>query len=37
MRDWNWTPRAQRIGYTLVITAFLIGLEFAERLLDVLL
>jgi hypothetical protein len=37
MSDWNWTPRARRIGYAMTITAFFIGLELIERALDVIL
>lgn len=35
MRNWNWTPRAQRIGYLLATIAFFVALELMERLLDV--
>jgi hypothetical protein len=37
MRNWNWTPRAERIGYMLGVITFFIVLEFIERLLDVIL
>lgn len=34
MRNWNWTPRAQRMGYAIGIATFFVGLELTERLLD---